>query len=99
MEPELPSLRFQDWLSQQWVIARGRRIDPAQTAWLMGPYCDVIADGYINRLAQREGPSVERSAPTGGMVDSMDLFRRSLLLLPAARRPRQALVALHPLPA
>lgn len=76
MEFEYPSQRFQDWLSQKWVMARGRRIDPARAGWLMGPYgdVDVIADGYIARLAEREGLTVERSSSTGGMLEGMELL-------------------------
>jgi len=68
-----PSQRFQDWLSQQWVIWRGRRIDPDKTPWLMGPFgnVDSIADDFVARLASDEHLEVERNVKTGGLLPSM----------------------------
>jgi hypothetical protein len=59
-----PSQRLQDWLSQQWVIALGRRIEPATVPWLAAPYgmVDTIGDAYVERLAASEGLTVERVA-------------------------------------
>ena len=34
------SPRIQVWLSQRWVMLRGRRVDPADVPWLMGPHGD-----------------------------------------------------------
>ena len=64
MQFEYPSQRFQDWLSQRWVMWRGRRVTPDEIAWLLGPYgdVDVIADRYVERLAQDESLTVERRA-------------------------------------
>jgi len=59
-----PSQRLQDWLSQQWVIALGRRIEPAAVPWLAAPYgmVDTIGDTYLERLALGEGLTIERMA-------------------------------------
>ncbi|HET9768253.1 MAG TPA: hypothetical protein VFS60_15475 [Thermoanaerobaculia bacterium] len=59
-----PSQRLQDWLSQQWVIALGRRIEPAAMPWLAAPYgmVDTIGDSYLERLAASEGLAIERAA-------------------------------------
>ena len=48
-----PSQRIQDWLSQQWCILTGRKVDPVDIAWLMGPYgnVDVIEERYVDVLA------------------------------------------------
>ncbi len=68
-----PSQRFQDWLSQQWVILCGQRIDPDNTPWLMGPFgnVDTIADDFVARLASDEHLEVERDVKTGGLLPSM----------------------------
>ncbi len=83
-----PSQRLQDWLSQQWVIALGRRVEPAALPWLAGPYgmADTIADAYLPLLAANEGLELERAANDAGLfVDADELG------LDAASRAR-----LHP---
>ena len=74
MEFQYPSQRLQDWLSQRWVMARGRRVDPREIAWLFGPFgdVDVIADHYIERLASEERLAVERDAHGAGLLDSIE---------------------------
>jgi hypothetical protein len=76
-----PSQRLQDWLSQQWVIALGRRMEPAGMPWLAAPYgmVDVIGDAYVERLAASEGLVVERLpsrpfgvAAGGGLLQAID---------------------------
>ena len=91
-----PSQRLQDWLSQQWVIALGRRIEPAAVPWLAAPYgmVDIIGDTYLERLASGEGLTIERAArrrrdDTGG--DEAGLFIVDELGLDAESRAR-----LHP---
>lgn len=76
MRFQYPSQRLQDWLSQLWVMARGRKIDPAQTAWLIGPFgdVDVIADHYIQRLARDESLTIERFSPGGLLESAQDLL-------------------------
>jgi hypothetical protein len=94
-----PSQRLQDWLSQQWVIALGRRIEPAALPWLAAPYgmVDTIGDAYVERLATSEGLTIERAARhRRGDGDSGDggeagLFRVEELGLDAASVAR-----LHP---
>ncbi len=68
-----PSQRLQDWLSQQWVIFRGQRIDPGRVPWLMGPFgnVDTIGDEFIGKLAVDENLTVERDVEAGGLLTSM----------------------------
>lgn len=75
-----PSQRFQDWLTQQWVIFFGQRIDPDRVRWLMGPFgnVDAIADDFIDRLAQDEQLIIERDVKSGGLVSSMLELESSL---------------------
>lgn len=71
-----PSQRFQDWLSQCWCIATGRRVDPKEIEWLMGPFgnVDVIEDRYVSGIAEREGLVLEKNEPGFGIIDSMDVL-------------------------
>jgi hypothetical protein len=76
VEFEYPSQRFQDWLSQRWVMARGRRVEPREIDWLMGPFgnVDVIGDQYIARLASDESLEIERHDRGVGLMNSIDQF-------------------------
>src|ERR1051326_6237934 len=69
---QYPSQRLQDWLSQLWVMARGRQIDPQKSAWLMAPFgdVDIIPHRYTQRLAREESLTIER-ASSGGLLESM----------------------------
>lgn len=90
-----PSQRLQDWLSQQWVIALGRRIEPAVIPWLAAPYgmVDTIGDSYLEHLAASEGLAVDRTASRaqGGGAGEAGLFCVDELGLDATSRAR-----LHP---
>lgn len=61
---------FQDWFTQQWVILWGRKIDPGEFAWLVGPFGELngIGEGFIDQLAQKENLSVERSVKSKGLL-------------------------------
>ncbi|MEB2777440.1 hypothetical protein SYJ56_19150 [Algoriphagus sp. D3-2-R+10] len=65
--------KFQDWFTQQWVILWGKRIDPKQVPWLMGPFgkLGTIGDGFVNHLAEAEGLSIERNSSAQGLISSM----------------------------
>jgi hypothetical protein len=80
---QYPSQRFQDWLSQRWVMWRGSVIDPAEVGWLMGPFgdVDIISDRYVERLARSEDLVVERAARGAGLLESVD----DLMLAPDER--------------
>ncbi len=88
-----PSQRLQDWLSQQWVIALGRRIEPAAVPWLAAPYgmVDVIGDTYLERLATSDGLAIERTSGRRQGDTATGLFSVDALALDAASRDR-----LHP---
>lgn len=66
---DYPSQRLQDYLSQRWVMAFGRRVNPADIGWLIGPFgdVDIIADHFIDRLARDENLTVERNVESGGL--------------------------------
>ena len=68
-----PSQRFQDWLSQQLCIWRGKKFEPDQAAWLMGPFgnTDTIADEFFNKLAIDENFEVKRDVKDRGLLSSV----------------------------
>lgn len=68
-----PMQKLQDWITQQWVIFRGRKINVQEEAWLMGPFglLDGIGESYIHQLAAKEGLIVERNLPSTGLIPSL----------------------------
>lgn len=69
----IPMQRVQDWLTQQWVIIRGRKIDPNDFQWLIGPFGNVgdIGEAFINQLAEKEGLIVKRNCDETGLIPSI----------------------------
>ncbi len=69
-----------DWTTQLWNIATGKRVDPAQDQWLVGPFGDIggIADRFVDRLAERENLSVVRNRPGSGLVDGFEDWAPSI---------------------
>lgn len=69
-----PAQKFQDWLTQQWVILRGRRINPSEVPWLMGPFghLDAIGEDFIGQLARKEDLVIEDETSKQGLIPSMD---------------------------
>ncbi|WP_400190367.1 hypothetical protein [Hymenobacter sp. B81] len=68
-----PRQKFQDWFTQQWAIFWGRRIEPLAVPWLTGPLgsVGVIADSFVDKLAEQEGLVVERNAAGRGLLPSI----------------------------
>ncbi len=65
--------KFQDWFTQQWVILWGRKINPSDYAWLIGPFGELngIGEEFIHQLAKKENLIVERNADSKGLIDSI----------------------------
>ncbi len=65
--------KLQDWFTQQWVIFRGRRIEPKDVPWLIGPFGRVggIGAAFIDQLAEKEGLIVRRNGESGGLIPSI----------------------------
>jgi hypothetical protein len=68
-----PKQKLQDWITQQWVIFRGKKITASSDAWLLGPMGDLgsIDDSFIGVLAKNEGLIIERNATGGGLVSAI----------------------------
>lgn len=68
-----PMQKLQDWLTQQWVIFRGRKINPEEVPWLMGPFgnLEAISPDFIRQFALKENLIVDKETNTRGLIPSM----------------------------
>lgn len=68
-----PIQNLQDWVTQQWVITAGRKIDPYEFPWLIGPFGNLngIGEDIIFQLAQKENLKIIRNAPSAGLLSSI----------------------------
>jgi hypothetical protein len=64
----------QDWITQVWVKATGRRFHPDQAGWLVGPIgdTDIIGDKFIQELASKERLEIRKNEAGGGLMESFD---------------------------
>ncbi|UNY98842.1 hypothetical protein MQE36_00460 [Zhouia spongiae] len=69
-----PIQKFQDWITQQWVITFGKRITPNQNKWLLGPFGSLSGTGsnFIDQLAARENLIIERGCKNRGLIKSVE---------------------------
>ncbi|MFN6944272.1 MAG: hypothetical protein ACK4ND_04955 [Cytophagaceae bacterium] len=74
-----PGQKFQDWFTQQWAIFWGKRIEPETMPWLMGPFGKpgVIADDFVNKIAEEEGLIIERNTTSHGLIFSIKELKLS----------------------
>ena len=65
--------KFQDWFTQQWVILLGRKINPVEHSWLIGPFGELsgIGENFIYQLAQKENLTVIRNCSSKGLLHSI----------------------------
>lgn len=65
---------FQDWLTQQWVILFGRKINSKTHSWLIGPFGEVNGIGrkFIEQLAIKEKLSIDNSNDVRGLIRSIN---------------------------
>ncbi len=68
-----PMQKFQDWMTQQWVILRGRKIKAEDFPWLMGPFgnLDAIGKDFIHQFAKKENLIIQINSNTKGIIPSM----------------------------
>ncbi|MNU12941.1 hypothetical protein D3C71_09740 [compost metagenome] len=68
-----PMQKFQDWVTQQWVILRGRKIKAEDFPWLMGPFgnLDAIGKDFIHQFAKKENLIIRINSNTKGIIPSM----------------------------
>lgn len=65
---------FQDWVTQQWVIRFGKKINPNQSKWLLGPFgqTDGIGEKFIQQLAEKENLIIAKSNHKKGLLQSIN---------------------------
>ncbi|AEA45575.1 hypothetical protein [Fluviicola taffensis] len=65
-----PKQNFIDWLTQQWVILRGQKIEPENVPWLIGPFGELgtIGDDFVIQLANTENLIIERNTTSHGLI-------------------------------
>lgn len=64
---------LQDWITQQWVILFGRKIN-SDSNWLLGPFGSANGIGYkyIDHLAQEENLIIDKKEKIKGLIQSID---------------------------
>ena len=74
-----PFQKLQDWVTQQWVIFWGQRIDRNKFPWLMGPFGKLgsISDHFVNQLAEEEDLLIERNSLSHGLLPSIQELKLS----------------------
>jgi hypothetical protein len=65
--------KFQDWFTQQWVILWGRKINPNEYLWLIGPFGELngIGEDFIFQLASKENLIIVRNTKSKGLLQSI----------------------------
>lgn len=66
----------QDWLTQYWNIALGRKTEAGLDDWLLGPRGEIggVGEKIIDQIAAAEELRVVRSASPAGLLPSADAF-------------------------
>ncbi|WP_186758766.1 hypothetical protein [Echinicola salinicaeni] len=69
----------QDWITQQWVILFGSRIDKLKYRWLLGPFGDINGVGlkFIDQLAEKEHLIVDNQTEKRGLIQSINQLNLS----------------------
>jgi hypothetical protein len=64
----------QDWLTQLWVKATGRRYVPERDNWLAGPIgdTDIIQDKFIYKLASTQNLEIKQNLADAGLLETFD---------------------------
>ncbi|AYN68364.1 hypothetical protein D1013_13740 [Euzebyella marina] len=64
---------IQDWITQQWVILFGQRIDHKKHQWLLGPFGGTKGIGikFVEQLAKDESLVIDRQRKNQGLLDSI----------------------------
>lgn len=68
-----PMQKFQDWVTQQWVILHGKKINPEDFPWLIGPFgnLDAIGEDFIHQFAEKENLIIQKDSESKGIIPSM----------------------------
>ncbi len=67
-------MAIQDKITQIWVKTTGRKIDPEEYYWLIGPIGakDIIKDKFFLELAENENLEIQKNQPNSGLLETID---------------------------
>ena len=70
---------FQDWITQQWVILFGQKIDKLEHKWLLGPFGELNGIGvkFIKQLADKENLAIDNQQNGKGLIQSINQLNLS----------------------
>ncbi len=76
MDLAYPVQKFQDWFTQQWVILWGRKFDPNDHPWIIGPFGGLAGIGvaFAEELAEKEGLAIVRGGRSQGIIPSVAML-------------------------
>lgn len=65
--------KIQDWITQQWVILFGKKINTKSHNWLLGPFGEVngIGKKFIEQLAKEEHLIIDDNREVRGLIQSI----------------------------
>lgn len=74
---------IQDWMTQQWVIVFGKRIDKTNHKWLLGPFGSTngVGQKFIKELAEKEHLVIKNQKINIGLIESIDQLNLSTIEL------------------
>ncbi len=67
-------MALQDAITQIWVKATGKKINPDEYRWLVGPIgdTDIIKDKFFYELAKKENLDIEKNSPNFGLIENIE---------------------------
>ena len=70
---------IQDWITQQWVILFGKKINQIKYNWLLGPFGGTNGIGlrFVQQLAEKENLVIDDQSTNKGLIDSIEQLRLS----------------------
>jgi hypothetical protein len=70
---------LQDWITQQWVILFGEKINATEHKWLLGPFGGTNGIGlkFINQLAEKEHLIIDNEKNNKGLIQPVDQLNLS----------------------
>lgn len=65
---------LQDWITQVWVKITGRKFNPQQDTWLVGPIGDtsIIKDKFIYDLAKKDDLEIKYNPKDSGLLETFE---------------------------
>ncbi len=69
-------MALQDNITQFWVKLSGKKINPNNYKWLIGPIgnADIIKDKFVYELAEKENLKIEKNYTNSGLIEKIDQF-------------------------